>query len=88
MSDAPAIVALSDEGRLVEAAAFLEAVKGCDGTPVQIDAGKASMATSLHLQIILAAEARWAEQDLPFEIINATESFDASLVSLGRATAN
>lgn len=79
------IIQLEDKGRLIDPERYAAALKEAEGAPVEVDAAQIPMITSLHLQVHLAAKRHWDAQGLPFDVVNTSDQFHASLAYLGWA---
>lgn len=83
MADEATVFELEEDGRLVEPEKLAAFLREADGKPVKIDACKTPIITSMHLQLHVAAEEHWAEQNVPFELVNTSEQFQSCLALLG-----
>jgi hypothetical protein len=83
MGDKTAIFELEANGRLAEPAKLASFLKKAEGKPVQIDATNTPLITSLHLQVVMAANTKWSAQDLAFEFTNTNDQFESCLALLG-----
>lgn len=53
------------------------------GVPLQLDAGNVTFVGGLALQLLLSAEAEWAEEGQPFAVVRPSDGFSSGLALLG-----
>lgn len=83
MSNDAAQFTYADGGRLADPEEFATFLAESQGKPVVLDADGATMITSLHLQLQIAAERQWQAAGIPFDIINISDAFGDSMALLG-----
>lgn len=83
MSDKAVTIPLTTDGKIVDPATLLDALREAEGQDVTIDAGETPILTARHLQILVAAERRSQDIAHGFRVINRTEPFENCLTLLG-----
>lgn len=83
MNEATTPILLAAPASAADLSMLTEALDKAAGAPVAIDLQSVSALTSVHLQVLLAAQKGWEADDTHFEVVNISDDCRRSMTLLG-----
>lgn len=85
MSSDPETYKLPADPRANACGAFFDALKARRGTRIVVDASAVERIDTLVAQVLMIGKCTWAADDVPFTLLDPSETVTAALKSLGLA---